>query len=92
MNSSSNGTFVNGKKVGRGNRVLLRSGDRIQLYRNHHLAEDDPRNVCKCCLRLQSWFLQHLIFHCIDYRLILPPVFEVGVSNRYCLTLTELEN
>ncbi|KAF7731938.1 hypothetical protein EC973_007769 [Apophysomyces ossiformis] len=42
---SFNGTFVNGKLVGRGRRVLLRSGDRVQLYRRDSLAENDIRHL-----------------------------------------------
>ncbi|CAO3588959.1 unnamed protein product [Absidia cylindrospora] len=42
---SSNGTFVNGNCVGTRERVLLRSGDRIQLYRRDCFAEDDKRHT-----------------------------------------------
>ncbi|KAI8342863.1 kinase-like domain-containing protein [Chlamydoabsidia padenii] len=41
---SSNGTFVNGVCVGPMNRVLLRAGDRIQLYRRDHYDDDDERH------------------------------------------------
>lgn len=40
---SFNGTFVNGKKVGHGNRVLLKGGDEIQLYKRPSHQKNDPR-------------------------------------------------
>ncbi|KAI8372871.1 kinase-like domain-containing protein [Radiomyces spectabilis] len=55
---SSNGTFVNGSPVGADRRVMLKAGDRIQLYHRDGLAEDDSK----------------LMF----YRILFPPVFEVG--------------
>ncbi|KAI9248439.1 kinase-like domain-containing protein [Helicostylum pulchrum] len=41
---SFNGTFVNGKAVGKNKRVLLRGGDNIQLFRRNLWAEDDFRH------------------------------------------------
>ncbi|GAA5804964.1 hypothetical protein HPULCUR_010474 [Helicostylum pulchrum] len=43
---SFNGTFVNGKVVGKNKRVLLRGGDNIQLFRRNLWAEDDFRHSC----------------------------------------------
>ncbi|KAG1148010.1 hypothetical protein G6F37_006644 [Rhizopus arrhizus] len=42
---SSNGTFVNKKKIDRDQRCLLRSGDIIQLYRSNKLADDDYKHA-----------------------------------------------
>ncbi|KAI8060174.1 kinase-like domain-containing protein [Gongronella butleri] len=42
---STNGTFVNGEKIGREHRVLLNSGDRIQLYRRNMLDDDNPHHL-----------------------------------------------
>ncbi|MEE4247160.1 MAG: FHA domain-containing protein [Kangiellaceae bacterium] len=39
--TSSNGTFVNGEKVGRGNRRTLASGDEITLLRHQQVGESD---------------------------------------------------
>ncbi|SAL99556.1 hypothetical protein [Absidia glauca] len=41
---SSNGTFVNGVSVGHMNRALLRTGDRIQLYRRDCFDDEDIRH------------------------------------------------
>ncbi|KAI9358697.1 kinase-like domain-containing protein [Pilaira anomala] len=41
---SINGTFVNGNKIGKNNRVLLKGGDVIQLFRRNGWAENDFRH------------------------------------------------
>ncbi|CAO3620294.1 unnamed protein product [Cunninghamella blakesleeana] len=41
---STNGTFINGEKIEKKERKLLRSGDRIQLYRIEQYPDDDTRH------------------------------------------------
>ncbi|CAO3641696.1 unnamed protein product [Cunninghamella echinulata] len=41
---SSNGTYINGAQLQSKERILLRSGDRIQLYRREAFADNDLRH------------------------------------------------
>ncbi|ORX56194.1 Pkinase-domain-containing protein [Hesseltinella vesiculosa] len=73
---SLNGTYVNGEKIGKGQRVLLNDGDRIQLYRRAQYDEDDPRHLCNFSLSALTYQPQPPFFLSLVYRIIFPTKFE----------------
>jgi pSer/pThr/pTyr-binding forkhead associated (FHA) protein len=44
---SFNGTYINGVRVGRNDRKMLRHGDEIQLFKKSAYSDSDPRLKCK---------------------------------------------